>query len=87
MQKYLKFKCVFCGQSMECDPQHVGRQIQCPACSHKIAIPPDPKNKARANADQGDMTWIKDVPTPDVSTPTRYISRDNQKPSTQPDWH
>lgn len=63
MAQYQKFKCVFCGQSMECDPKHAGRQIKCPACGHKIAIP-------GGNAEA--QTWVQDVPAPDVSTPTRY---------------
>jgi DNA-directed RNA polymerase subunit RPC12/RpoP len=76
MAQYLKFKCVFCGQSMECDPAHAGRQIKCPKCDHKIAIPPDPNSKA---ANPPAQTWVNDVPSPDVSVPTRYASPKEQK--------
>jgi DNA-directed RNA polymerase subunit RPC12/RpoP len=69
MPEYKKFKCVFCGQSMEYDPKHAGRQIKCPACDHKIAIPG--ANPASDNPPQA-QTWMTNVPAPDVSTPTRY---------------
>lgn len=70
MAEYLKFKCIFCGQSMEVDPKHAGRQIKCPACDHKITIPGGKTPPANPRAT--DQTWMKEIPSPDVSTPTRY---------------
>lgn len=72
MAQYLKFKCVYCGQSMECDPAHSGRQIKCPSCDHKMVIPQDPNHKLAGGKSPKDDTWMTDVPSPDVSTPTRY---------------
>ena len=81
MTTYLKFKCVFCGQSMEYDPKHAGRQIKCPACNHKIAIPGG--KIGGINKQTKDQTWTSDIPSPDVSTPTRYKAspREKSKPS------
>ncbi len=67
---------------MECEPQHAGRQLKCPACSHKIVVPPDPENKVPAAPPQ-DQTWTTDVPSPDVTLPTRYASPKDQKPPPQ----
>lgn len=77
MGEYLKFKCIFCGQSMEVDPKHAGRQIKCPACNHKITIPGG--KAAASDAQAGDQTWMKEIPSPDVSTPTRYKKPSNPK--------
>ena len=73
MATYIKFKCTYCGQSMECDPQHAGRQIKCPGCDHKIAIPKAADGKSPGlNFQTKDQTWMGEIPKPDVSTPTRY---------------
>lgn len=72
MTQYLKFKCVYCGQSMECEPKHAGRQLKCPACSHKITVPTPEGSKPAVNYQDERVTWAGDVPAPEVSTPTRY---------------
>jgi DNA-directed RNA polymerase subunit RPC12/RpoP len=80
MAQYLKFKCIFCGQPMECDPAHAGRQIKCPKCDHKITIPPDPAKKPKIVLNSTEQTWTSNLPTPDVSTPTRYLTPKPPKP-------
>lgn len=71
---------------MEYDPQHAGRQIKCPACHHKIAIPKGPEHKNQSPVSGEEHTWTKDLATPEVSTPTRYAAPEKntapKKPST-----
>jgi DNA-directed RNA polymerase subunit RPC12/RpoP len=37
-----KFYCVYCGQKLSASVDMVGKTITCPACKHKIQIPPAP---------------------------------------------
>jgi len=79
MADYLKFKCIFCGQSMEVDRKHAGRHIKCPACDHKITIPGGQVGASDPRATN--LTWTKEIPSPKVSTPTRYQNRSKTKAS------
>ena len=78
MSQYIKFKCVYCGQSMECAPEHAGRHLKCPACSHKITIPAA-GGKVPVDYQAENQTWIGDIPAPEVSTPTRYQPQAKKK--------
>lgn len=40
-----KFACPNCGQHLRCSVRHVGRQILCPKCQRRLAIP-DPSGEA-----------------------------------------
>jgi hypothetical protein len=65
---------------MECAPEHAGRQLKCPACTHKITIPSLGGGKLPpVNYQAGDQTWTGDLPAPDVSTPTRYQAQQKKK--------
>lgn len=67
----LKFNCLYCGQRMECEPHHSGRQILCPACLHRLVIPkPRGGSPARAVVSAPE-TWDTDVPLPRLEMPTR----------------
>jgi len=72
---------------MEYDPQHAGRQIKCPACDHKIAIPKGPGNnvKIHEGINEDEQTWTSDIPSPDVSTPTRYFKKEDLKGPKKPE--
>jgi len=72
MKTYFKFVCIYCGQHMECKPCFCGRQMLCPACSHRIVIPMMPKGLAAGQHALAPDTWDPSVPTPRVETPTRY---------------
>ena len=75
MKTYIKFTCLYCGQHMECEPRFCGRQMQCPACLHRIVIPLTPAQKAAGLAVKSLGTWDTWVPKPSVLTPTRYHDR------------
>lgn len=72
MKNYFKFRCVYCGQNMECEPRHSGRQTKCPKCDHKMVIPPAPDQSTGKSPNTVNATWDTQVPAPDVSIPTRY---------------
>ena len=40
-----KFGCPHCGQHLRCNVRHAGRQILCPKCQRRLAIP-DPSGDA-----------------------------------------
>ena len=84
MAKYLKYNCIFCGQHMEYEPQHAGRQLKCPACDHKIALPAGPQKNSLEAAKDDSLNWTEDVPMPDVSTPTRYFKKEDFRPPASP---
>ena len=46
--------------------------MQCPACLHKIAIPPTPEQRAAGRVLQSSDTWDTCVPKPSIEIPTRY---------------
>ncbi len=68
---YIKFHCIYCGQHMEAEPRFALRQLQCPACNARIAIPAGDK-AASGQPRQQPETWDTLVPLPEVSLPTRY---------------
>ena len=82
--KYLKYNCVYCGQHMEYDPQHAGRQLKCPACNHNIALPHTAESINPFASPNEPMTWTEDVPKPDVTTPTRYFKKEDFRPPANP---
>ena len=67
-----KFACLYCGQHMECGYCLCGRQMQCPACQHKIVIPPTAEQKAANRVLKSSATWETCVPEPSIEIPTRY---------------
>ena len=72
MTQYHKFKCIYCGQSIECDRKHIGRQTKCPTCNHNMVIPPEAGGDLAGSIKAVREKWDTQIPTPDVSTPTRY---------------
>lgn len=68
---YIKFHCIYCGQHMEAETRFALRQLQCPACNARIAIPAPEKLKSSEGLQQPE-TWDTLVPRPEVSMPTRY---------------
>lgn len=40
----IKFYCPHCDQTLKCEAQHAGRQIECPACHQLVRIPPPPSD-------------------------------------------
>ena len=66
MNHYFKFACIYCGQHMECKPAHCGRQIQCPACLHRIVIPPSPAQRAAGHVQRTLDGWDTWIPLPIV---------------------
>ena len=72
MKTLFKFACIYCGQHMECGYCLCGRQMQCPACRHKIAIPPTPGQTAASQFFKSPDTWESCVPKPSIEIPTRY---------------
>ena len=68
---YIKFHCIYCGQHMEAEPRFALRQLQCPACNARIAIPAPEKLKASQHLQQPE-TWDTLIPCPEVSLPTRH---------------
>jgi DNA-directed RNA polymerase subunit RPC12/RpoP len=68
---YIKFHCIYCGQHMEAETRFALRQLQCPACNARIAIPAAVKAKAGQRL-QPPETWDTLVPHPEVSLPTRH---------------
>lgn len=67
-----EFACLYCGQHMECRYCLCGRQVQCPACQHKIVIPPTPGQGAAGRILQSSGTWETCVPKPTIEIPIRY---------------
>jgi hypothetical protein len=66
-----KFSCPHCEQHLQCDERLGGRQIQCPACHHLIAIPLSPAQQAQGKqAVESGQTWNTYVPrTPKPKDP------------------
>jgi DNA-directed RNA polymerase subunit RPC12/RpoP len=75
MKDYFKFACVYCGQHMDCEPRFRGRQIQCPACQHRIAIPKMSETVSSRQTLPATDTWETCVSPPSVEMPTRYLRR------------
>jgi len=75
MKDYFKFKCVHCGQNIECETGFSGRQTKCPSCNHKMVVPPAPGQKSASNSPNTiNAIWHTHVDDPDVSVPTRYMA-------------
>ena len=72
MKTLFKFACVYCGQHMECERRLTGCQILCPACHHKIVIPPPPGESPANRLLVASHTWGTWVPLPAIEVPTRY---------------
>ena len=75
------FVCPNCKQELEADASLAGTQIQCPACSHRIAIPqPDPATVKVMNpiASSAAAREEKHFSVPVHDTPTEVLV---QKPS------
>ncbi|HMP82027.1 MAG TPA: hypothetical protein PKA41_04890 [Verrucomicrobiota bacterium] len=69
-----KFSCIYCGQHMECETRHSGRQILCPACLHRLVIP-KPRSGGLASAIPSvPETWDTDVPLPQLDILTATLS-------------
>lgn len=79
-----KFSCPHCRQHLQCDEQHCGREIQCPACNHLIRIPPLPGKTADYRPESG-KTWATYAPRADVPPPANVSLRrpkdDPQRPT------
>jgi len=81
MKTYIKLACIYCGQRMECHPCFTGRQILCPACLHRIVIPPGQVGQPPAPPVPARRTWGADVPLPKLEIPTRYRRRMSPTPA------
>jgi DNA-directed RNA polymerase subunit RPC12/RpoP len=81
MKTYIKFACIYCGQRMECHPRFTGRQILCPACLHRIVIPPGQSGNPPAKSALAQSTWDAHVPMPKLEIPTRYRRRMSPTPA------
>jgi DNA-directed RNA polymerase subunit RPC12/RpoP len=81
MKDYFKFKCVYCGQNIECETHFSGRQTKCPSCNHKMVVPPAPGQKSASDGPNTiNTTWNTRIDDPDVTVPTRSMER-GQQPS------
>ena len=72
MKTYLKFNCIYCGQHLECEPHLSGRQVLCPSCLHRIAIPAPRASNPAPRALAVPNTWDTHVPFPRLEIPTRH---------------
>ncbi len=63
----MTFTCPHCGQSLELDDQHAGREIQCPACGRYIKSPGQPSGPPTpppSPATSAPPTYPKQAPVP-----------------------
>lgn len=75
MNTLLKFACIYCGQRMECEPRLRGRQLLCPACQHRIAIPTTQVYQPAGSLLPTKDTWDTWVPMPIVEIPGFYYNQ------------
>lgn len=78
----LTFNCPKCGQSLEIDDQHAGRDIQCPACGRYIAVPgqtlaasPPPRIPSEPTQNSGitNQQKLQEVRVVDIKMPFRSM--------------
>ncbi len=75
MKTYTKFACIYCALEMLSDPRLAGRQLLCPACRHRIVIPPPHGGRPAIQLLLIRDTWDTHVPLPSLEIPTRYRNR------------